>query len=216
LDRRQECPQLGAVDTEAGEFWVNSPFEMPRLGHNLSAYERKRLFINVGGRQFIDASFSSTTDIDSDGRSVVAADFNADGAIDLLVGSVGGGPLRLFLNRIENGLSAEVAGSDASPSHHNNHRVRIDLQGQKSNRPGIGARVIARCGSQQITRDVFPPNGCLGQGPVELILGVGEATTIDELTVRWPSGITQQFKSVPVDKRLQITEGKEDYGVLSF
>src|SRR4051794_14287703 len=90
---------LGKVDKEAGEFWVANPFMMPQLGLNLSSYERSRLFLSVKGSSFIDASYPSGTDIDSDSRAVIVADFDGDGWPDLLVGTVGGGPLRLFLNR---------------------------------------------------------------------------------------------------------------------
>ena len=200
LDRTCRVEALGEIDEEAGEFWVESPFQMPRLGHNLSAFEANRLFMNVDGRQFLDASFGSRANIDSDSRSVVAADMNADGAPDLLVGSVGGGPLRLFLNRFET----------------QHHRVRIELQGVASNRPAIGARVVLHCGSTKITRDLFPANGFMGQSPAELLIGVGPATRIDQLDIRWPNGNTQTLHDLPVDMRLQIVEGEQDYRSLSF
>ena len=76
LDRNAELPELGDVDREAGEFWIKNPFRIPSSGNNLSAYERNRLFLNVEGRAFIDASFASRADIDSDSRSVVVADFD--------------------------------------------------------------------------------------------------------------------------------------------
>jgi hypothetical protein len=195
LDRTQQTEALGEIDSAAGEFWVASPFQMPRLGHNLSAFEANRLFMNVDGQQFLDASFASHADIDADSRSVVVGDMNSDGAVDLLVGSVGGGPLRLFVNRI--------------PSGH--HRVRLELTGQASNRPAIGSRVVLRCGSTTITRDLFPANGFMGQSPTELIVGVGSATKIDQLEIRWPNGSTQKFQDVPVDRRLQLTEGQDEY-----
>lgn len=195
LDRTHQCPPRGEIDTEAGEFWVNSPFEMPQLGHNLSAYERNCLFLNINGRQFANASYVSTTDLDSDSRSAIPADFTGDGVPDLLVASVGGGPLRLFANRIASG----------------NHRVRIELRGVTSNRSALGARVVLRCGDRQITRDHFAPNGFMGQAPAELNVGLGSATRIDELSIRWPSGKSQAWTDVPVDKRLRFVEDQSDY-----
>ena len=85
-------PELGEVDRDAGEFWYENPFQIVTNGENLSAFERNCLFMNLDGQAFIDGSFASGADIDSDSRSVIATDMNADGAIDLLVGSVGGGP----------------------------------------------------------------------------------------------------------------------------
>ena len=192
LDRSCQLPALGELDEETGEFWPERVFQMPRNRQNLSAYERNRAYLNAGDDTFLDFSFASGCDIDADSRSVIAADFDRDGATDLLVGSVGGGPLRLFLNRM--------------PA--TSHRVRVELVGVRSNRSGTGSRVTAVCGGRQIVRDVFPANGCLGQGPVELILGVGDATLIDRLTVRWPSGEQQEFVDIPVDCAVTITEGQ--------
>ena len=197
LDRNANLPELGEVDREAGEFWVSNPFEMPGSGHNLSAFERNRLFLNDGGDKFLDASFASRADIESDSRSVIAADFDRDGAPDLLIGSVGGGPLRLFLNRFPSSA----------------RRVRILLVGVESNRPAIGSRVIAESGDRRFVRDLFPANGGTGQGPADLLIGLGDAPRIDRLTVRWPTGVEQEFRDLPVDRTIRITEGRSDYDV---
>lgn len=182
LDRSCTLPALGELDTATGEFWPGKVFEMPKNKQNVSAFERNRAFLNLDGNSFLDFSFTSGCDIDSDSRSVVAADFDRDGATDLLVGSVGGGPLRLFLNRLPT----------------DNRSLRIELIGSISNRAGIGARVIAYCGPRRIIRDVFPINGCLGQAPTELILGLGDAEKIDRLTVRWPSGGSSEYRDIEV------------------
>lgn len=194
LDRTSELPQLGVVDHDAGEFWVENPFLMKSQGMNLSAYERNRFYLNLEGEQFVDASFASAVDLDSDSRSVVAADFDRDGTIDLLVGSDGGGPLRLFLNRI--------------PKTHRS--IRIELTGAQSNRMAIGSRVTLDVGDRSIIRDLLPANGFMGQGPADLIVGIGEVDEIDRLTVRWPTGMKQEFSnvSIPDDRIIKITEGQ--------
>ena len=197
LDRYSKIEALGDLDTEAGEFWVENPFMMIGMRANLSAYERNRTFLNVDGKSFIDMSFASAVDLDSDSRSVIAADFDRDGATDLLVSSVGGGPLRLFLNRFPKQNS-----------------VRIELVGSKSNRAAIGARLIAHVGSRQIVRDVFPANGFMGQGPAEVSLGLGSAERIDRLEVRWPSGKTQEFAKLPAGRPLRIDEGQANFRVV--
>ncbi|MCH2400323.1 MAG: VCBS repeat-containing protein, partial [Pirellulales bacterium] len=147
----------GDLDVEAGELWVSNPWELMSEGVNLSAYERNRLFFNHEGREFIDLSYQSGADIDSDSRSAIAADFDRDGDLDLLVASVGGGPLRLFMNQIP---------SDGKS-------VRVLLEGTKSNRLGVGARLQIEAGSRRIVRDVFPANGLMGQHPTEAVIGVG-------------------------------------------
>ena len=190
-------PELGKVDREAGEFWVANPFFMPMQGKNLSAFERNRLYLNVLGKDFLDVSFASNADIDSDSRSVIAADFDRDGAPDLLVASVGGGPLRLFNNRCPQ-----------------KNRVRVELVGTKSNRSAIGSRVIAHYGGRKILRDLFAVNAFMGQAPPEMSLGLGDATKIDQLRVRWPTGKLQVFDNVPSGSHLKIVEGENKIQVV--
>lgn len=192
MNRLCDLPQLGDVDQEAGEFWVSNPFMMPGEGHNLSAYERNCLFMNLGGRDFMDVSFTSGVDLDSDSRSAVVGDFDRDGASDLLVASVGGGPLRLFMN--------QLGGKSRS--------VRLNLVGTSSNRMAIGARIVATVDGRQIVRDHFAPNGSMGQGPADTVIGLGEARRISKLIVRWPSGMTQTFDNLPEAKEVTLIEGE--------
>jgi hypothetical protein len=183
------------MDVEAGEFWVENPYKMPGQAFNLSAYERNRLFLNLDGRSFLDASFASRVDIDADSRAVVAADFDGNGTPDLLVASVGGGPLRLFLNRFP-----------SSAGH-----LRLTLAGIESNRAGIGARVVAEVGGRRLVRDMFLANGGTGLGPAEVHLGLGSAKKVDRLSVRWPTGTTQQFSGLPANSRVTLIEDSPDY-----
>lgn len=194
LDRTCNIEPMGKIDTAAGEFWTHT-FAMPKQGDNLSAFEPNKLFLNVDGDRFIDASFASQADIDSDSRSVMVGDFDGDRAPDLLIGSVGGGPLRLFLNRFPK----------------ENHRLNITLRGVESNRSAIGARVIIEAGGRTIVRDNFAANGFMGQSPALLNVGVGSARTIEKLTIRWPTGRLQVFHDVPVDCDIAIVEGTEKF-----
>lgn len=193
LNRTCTHPQLGEIDVEAGELWVGNPFQLVNQGDNLSAYERNRLYLNVDGQRFIDGSFASAVNIDSDSRSAIATDFNNDGAIDLLVGSVGGGPIRLFVNQIPQ-----------------RNRLQVTLEGVTSNRLAIGTRLIARIGEKQIVRDVFPVNGFMGQSPPLIDIGTGENQRIDELTIRWSSGTEQVLSDVDVQKPLHVVEDESN------
>ena len=203
-DRTIKLPEIGEVDLEAGESWVSNPIQMPMIGvelpvvgENLSSFERNKLFLNVDGERFVDSSFASSADIDSDSRSVVAADIDRDGAVDLLVASVGGGSLRVFSNRLKQG-----------------NRIEIRLMGVKSNRFGIGSRIVAECGDRKIVRDLFPQNGFMGIGPALAWIGIGDAPKIDRLTVRWPTGETQEFLDVEVNRSVQIEEGADEIETL--
>ena len=198
LDRTCKIEPLGKIDSAAGEFWTHT-FEMPRQRDNLSAYETNSLFLNIDGTRFLDASFASQANIDSDSRSVMVGDFNGDLAPDLLVGSVGGGPLRLFLNQFPEG----------------NHRVEVRLKGVESNHSAIGARAVVEANGKTIIRDLFASNGFMGQGPARLNLGVGSADRIDKLTIRWPTGKQQVFEDLPADCVIQIVEGVEEFEALA-
>jgi hypothetical protein len=192
LDRSQSHEVLGNLDVDAGELWVDNPFHLPALGENLSAYEQNRVFLNSHGKTFVDASFTSGANLDSDSRSVIAADFNKDGAQDLLVGSVGGGSIRLFLNRIPQG-----------------NVIEITPMLPRGNATAIGTRVTATVGSEKVVRDLFPANGCLGQQPARIHIGLGDANNADSITIRWPNGRTRQLGSVQAESRVIIVEGDD-------
>ncbi|MFK7819796.1 MAG: ASPIC/UnbV domain-containing protein [Planctomycetaceae bacterium] len=192
-DRECQLPQIGELDEEAGEFWSANPFMIVQEGENLSAFERNRIYMNVKGSKFVDGSFASMADIDSDSRIAVSTDIDGDGALDLLVGSAGGGPMRAFKNQLPQ-----------------KNRVAIRFNGSDSNRTGVGVRVIAQAGGQEFVRDLFPSSGFMGIGPAELWVGVGDAEKIDRLTIRWPSGKTQELTDIDVNQRLEISEASDE------
>ena len=174
LDRTCELPQLGELDSDKGEFWLTNVFQIANSGDNLSAFESNRLFFNAGeGKKFFDVSFDSGVNIDSDSRSVVATDFNNDRKPDLLVASVGGGPLRLFQNTVEN----------------DNRFIQFDVEAKAGS--NIGTRLIIHTETHAIYRDLFPHNGCMGQAPIDRTVGIPAGVKITSISIRWPDGTTQ-------------------------
>lgn len=200
FDRNYKIEARGPLDTEAGEFWVDNPFRMVREGYNLSAYERNKFFLNVDGKRFLDASFASAADLESDSRSIVVADFDADHAPDLLVSNVGGVPLRMFRNTFPKTA----------------HRIEVRLVGRQSNRFGIGARVTMELADRKVVRDAFPANGLMGQSPVDLLFGTDKTTKVRRLTVRWPTGKTGSWENLDVDSIVTIDEDRDDLDIKSF
>jgi hypothetical protein len=191
FDRKTSVPAAGPLDEAAGQFWVGQPWSIVTEGKNLSAYERNRAFLNLDGGRFADVSFLSGTDSDGDGRSAVAADLNSDGMQDLLVRQAGGGPLLVFLNRF--------------PSR---HYLRVSLRGTKSNGLGVGARLVAEVAGRRIVRDLFPANAFVSQTPHEVYFGLDQATQVDRLTIRWPSGAIEELSAVAVDRHIVVREGE--------
>jgi hypothetical protein len=188
-DRDARVPQPGPLDARLGEFWVASPWEIVNHNHNLSAYERKRVYLNCRGHNFADISYLSGADSDGDGRSVVAGDFRNNGQLDLVVRQVGGGALLLFENCFPK-----------------RHYLEVSLRGRRSNRQGIGARLTATVAGQALVREMFPVNSFRSQMPNVVHFGLGAATSVDRLTIRWPSGQVQTFTNLAGDRHILIDE----------
>jgi enediyne biosynthesis protein E4 len=182
----------GKIDDQLNEFWVENPWEIVKSGHNLSAYERKRAWMNIRGNNFIDVSFLTKTDVDGDGRCIVAGDFRNNGRQDLILRQVGGGPLMLFENNFPQ-----------------RHYLDVSLRGRQSNRLGIGARLTAIVQGRQIVREMFPINSYRSQMPNRVHFGLGDAERIERLEIRWPSGKSQVLKDIKADAHVVIDEGKE-------
>jgi hypothetical protein len=87
-----------------------------------------------------------------------------------------------------------------------NHRVLFRLVGTKSNRAAIGARVTIQAGGMTQFDEVRGGGSYLSQNDLRLHFGLGSATKIDSVEVRWPSGKTESFKNVTADRIYTIVE----------
>jgi hypothetical protein len=190
FDRGAKVKLKNKLDASLGEFWVDNPWEIVGNGHNLSAYERKRVFWNVKGGNFLDISHLTSADDDSDGREVVAADFRNNGRMDVVTRNAGGGVFRFYENNFPQ-----------------RHYLKVTLRGTKSNRQGIGARLVAHVGNRQIVREMFPVNTFHSQMPNLAHFGLGDDTKVDRLSIRWPSGLVQDFTDLQADRHIVVTEG---------
>ncbi len=191
-DRGATVPAPGKVDDKLHEFWVENPWQIVAMGNNLSAYERNRAFLNVKGEHFLDISHLTGADSDGDGRAVVAADFRNTGMLDLLVRQAGGGPLLLFENRLPK-----------------KHSLQVSLRGSKSNRQGVGARLTAEAGGQKQVRELYPACSFMSQAPNVAHFGLGDAATVDRLTIRWPSGRVQELRGLRADRHVVVHEDRD-------
>ncbi len=191
-DRACTIPAPGKVDKSLGEFWVENPWDIVKSGHNLSAYERKRTWMNIRGGNFIDLSYLTGADNDGDGRSVVAGDFRNNGRQELIVRQVGGGPLMLYENNFPQ-----------------RHYLKVSLRGRHSNRLGVGARLTAMVNGQQLVREMFPVNSYRSQMPNLVHFGLADAERVERLEIRWPSGKSQVFKDLAADAHIVVAEDKD-------
>ena len=127
------------------------------------------------------------------GRGLALGDFNNDGAVDALVMVNDGAPL-LLRNRAGRG----------------NHWLGLRLAGRKANIDAIGAVVTYRAGALK-RRRIQPGGGSfLSAHDPRMVLGLGQATSVDSLEVRWPQpgGGVERFENLPADRYITIVEGE--------
>jgi hypothetical protein len=204
FDRTCCVPAPGKLDPALKEFWVQNPWDIVVQGHNLSSFERNRVFLNVEGRNFVEISHLTGADSEGDGRVAVAADFRNVGRMDLLVRQVGGGPLFLWENQFppRNYLKVSLRG-----------RPQIGRV-PTSNRQGIGARLIAEVHGRQIVREMMPLNSYNSQAPCLVHFGLNQNAQVDRLTIHWPSGEKQVLAAIPANRHILVTEGSPQYEVV--
>jgi hypothetical protein len=80
------------------------------------------------------------------------------------------------------------------------------LEGTKSNRDAIGARVTVRVGDHRQTQEVRSGGGYISQSDFRLHFGLGKATKADAIEIRWPSGIEQRLENVAGNQVVKIRE----------
>jgi len=192
FDAQSKTPALRDLDHDHGEFWVPSPWLFPASGENLSAYEKNGIHLNAGNGVFFDISALTGADSAGDGRSVVSFDITGDGMPELLVRQAGGGPLLVFENQFP----------DTS-------WLNVSLRGSKSNSLGIGSKLACTVNGKTLYRELYPGVSFLSQRPAFVHFGLDDATAIERLTVRWPSGETQEFTDVPVNSHILLTESDQ-------
>jgi hypothetical protein len=192
FNRAAMVDAAGELDAPSGEFWVPNPWAFHGKRVNLSAYEPNRTFLNIDGQNFLDLTYLSGADSEGDARASAPADYNNDGMPDLFVRQSGGGPLLLYENRFPK-----------------RHYLKISLRGTKSNSLGIGARITLTCSDQTQVRELYPANSFRSQLPSIAHFGLDQASQVDRLTIRWPSGLVQELGGLPVDQHLRIVEGDD-------
>lgn len=168
-----------------------------------------RMFRNVGGKGFSDVTASARVGNLQKGHGVSMADIDNDGDQDIHI-DMGGAyrsdayPSSLFLN----------------PGQNNNHWINMKLVGNSSNRSAIGVKVLLtfreKGKPRQIYREVNA-GGNFGCSPLRREIGIGSATSIDEVRITWPaSGRVQVLKDVKADQFIRITEGQDGFEAVAL
>jgi len=114
----------------------------------------------------------------------------------------------------EGRLSAVVNNMDDKPSllvnlaASTNHWVGISLEGTRSNRDGIGARVTLFAAGHKWAQEVRSGSSYLSSSDLRLHFGLGTFASFDRIEVLWPSGLLEEFPGGPADRFALLVEGK--------
>ena len=124
------------------------------------------------------------------GRGLAALDFDNDGNVDMVVENLDGQPTLL--------RNPGVTGA---------RWVSFELAGTKSNKLALGARVTVRAGGVVQTDEVRSGGSYLSQSDLRVHFGLGSATKVEEVEVRWPSGAVETLKGLEADRMYAVLEG---------
>ena len=128
------------------------------------------------------------------GRGASWADIDNDGDIDLLVVNLND---YAKLLRNDGGNKKSWLEVDAR------------LKFPTGSRTAIGARVTVMANGMKMVDDVNPVRGYLSQGDARLHFGLGAATKVDSVEIRWPDGKTERMENVPVNRMLKVEHAAE-------
>ena len=171
----------GHVYPEVDKFHLGSTYEEPRI-----------LYHNNGNGTFTDISASAGAGITtpSASRGLAVGDLWNDGRISVVVNNMNAQP-SLLVNQVR----------------YQNHWIAFKTVGAASNRDGIGARITVRAGKQILVDEVRSGSSYISNNDMRVHFGLGAATKIDSVVVRWPNGRLETFADLPVDAIHILKEG---------
>ena len=173
--------------------------EVEQLKTEAGYAQRKLLYHNQRNGHFADVSFDAGPGISdiAPARGAAFGDYDNDGDVDVVVNTVNDYPQLL---RCDSKLD--------------NNWIKVRTVGTKSNRSGIGARIVCTTHMpgeskphQQID-EVRSGGGYISQSDLRIHFGIGKAEKVDVLEVRWPSGQVDTLKDVKPNQLIYVKEGE--------
>ncbi|MBI3662088.1 MAG: CRTAC1 family protein [Acidobacteria bacterium] len=169
---------------------VNPQVDGHRFG--VTYAQRALLFHNLRNGQFEELGLRAGAALKPlrVSRGLAVADFDNDGALDVLMTNLDAGPVLL-----------RNTGRDRG------HWIRVKLLGTKSNRDGFGAHVQVVAGSLTQTDEARANASYLSASDPRLHFGLGGASRAERIVIRWPSGTVDNIENEAADQEIVVREG---------
>jgi len=154
--------------------------------------------MNLGDGSFCDASQQAGKALAEPRASRGAAfgDLDNDGNIDVVVGDLDGSPMVL-----------------RNEGDKTNHWITFEFVATKGNPLAIGTRVKVTTGKIVQSEEIRSGGSYLSQNDLRVHFGLGSATKIDSIEIRWPTGKVETLRDIAADKFYAVLEGS---GIVPF
>src|ERR1700686_2336605 len=171
----------GHVYPEVDKNNLGSNYEEPRI-----------LYHNLGKGTFADISAGAGPGINAraSSRGLAIGDLWNDGRISAVITNMNALP-SLLVNQVRSA----------------NHWIAIRAVGTKSNRDGIGARISVTAGTRTLVDEVRSGSSYNSSSDMRVLFGLGSATKVNSVQIRWPSGLQEHFDNLPSDTIQTLKEG---------
>jgi hypothetical protein len=166
--------------------------QMDRYPTGITYRERNLLFHNLRNGRFEEVGQRAGPGlaVRKVSRGLATADYDNDGNLEILVTNMNDSPDLI---------------RHARPNL--NHSILVRTIGNRSNRDGIGTEVKVVAGGLTQWDTVRSGGSYLSSSDLRLHFGLGEATKVDRMELRWPSGGFEVLSNLPVDHLFVVKEG---------
>jgi hypothetical protein len=167
-----------------------------RVGGHYSYAQRAILYRNAGGGRFDDVSERAGPGllVKKASRGAAVADFFNTGRLGIVVNNVHDAPSLLH----------DCAASGAGPD---SHALVVQLEGTRTNRSGIGARVTVKAAGRTFIDEIRSGGSFCSQNAFALHFGLGPQARVDSIEVAWPGGGRETIGATAADRLVVIREG---------
>ena len=185
-------PNIADFDNDGWKdiFVSRGHVQSPGVGQD-NVNQPNSVFRNLGGMKFqaltAEAGFAAQPPARHRGSAV--GDLNGDGKLDVVVTALSA-PAEIWMNDSPGG----------------NHWIEFQLEGTKSNRDAIGARIKVTAGGKAQYDHVVFASGFASSSAGPVHFGLGAAKSAEAVAIRWPSGIVQNLKDVAADRIVKVRE----------